>query len=129
VYLNVRSITNVRAGKPARSAQSHFNDAGISQANFNAVTGLDGDNVFVGACATRAPQNLAIKHTLACENVMKGMTSVPADVLPETALDRCNRDNLTEFSPVNYERVHQHSRDRIKNPALLPPEASDRPAV
>lgn len=33
-------------------------------------------------------------------------------------------------SPDNYERAHQRPpRSRIKNPALLPPAASDRPAV
>jgi len=32
-------------------------------------------------------------------------------------------------SPVNYEQAHQRPRSRIKNPALLPPAASDRPAV
>jgi len=32
-------------------------------------------------------------------------------------------------SPINYERAHQHWPGRIKKPALLPPAASDSPAV
>jgi putative transposase len=32
-------------------------------------------------------------------------------------------------SPVNYEQAHRRPQSRIKNPALLPPAASDRPAV